>query len=81
MEPRSPLLVRARCSDAVQLCKVAGQVASLASLETSCHPQPPMTLALQRHIPDLQLIDASRLPYPGHHRWLFPPGREEMFNG
>lgn len=36
---------------------------------------------LTRHIPDLQLIDASRLPYPGHHRWLFPPGREEMFNG
>ncbi|KAL4424089.1 hypothetical protein ABPG75_001390 [Micractinium tetrahymenae] len=36
---------------------------------------------LREHISDLQLIDASRLPYPGHHRRLFPPGNDDMFNG
>ncbi|EFN51903.1 hypothetical protein CHLNCDRAFT_139528 [Chlorella variabilis] len=36
---------------------------------------------LQEHLRQVQLIDASKLPYPKHHRWLFPSGDEELFNG
>ena len=38
-------------------------------------------MPLQEHIDNLELIDASQLPYPPHHRWLFPPGDEARFNG
>ena len=57
----------------------AGCVFSWGPSESS--PGDPSTGCVQEHLRQVQLIDASKLPYPKHHRWLFPSGDEELFNG
>lgn len=42
----------------------------------------PATVAFfKRHIPDVTFLDLSKVEYPGHQRWLFPPIPDGSFVG